>query len=141
MYLSSFYKLKFEKYMFNAKVFGPFAISAALWCTFLLIQSAGSSTPHFITLSTPISSHQARVSPVESQKKIFEETDEYHKHRKSAKIFTKNYHLKKIYLYLWETRTCILDLLSGSSYKNIANNHILKYSSLCFKFCVEVGYK
>lgn len=37
MYLSSFYKLKFEKYAFNARVFAPFAIPAVLWCISLLI--------------------------------------------------------------------------------------------------------
>ncbi len=31
MYLSSFYKLKFEKYTFNAKVYGPFLAPVGLW--------------------------------------------------------------------------------------------------------------
>ena len=32
MYLSSFYKLKFEKYITNGRVYGTFALPATLWC-------------------------------------------------------------------------------------------------------------
>jgi hypothetical protein len=31
VYLSSFYKMKFEKYTFNGKVFLPFAVPGVLW--------------------------------------------------------------------------------------------------------------
>jgi hypothetical protein len=31
MYLSSFYKIKFEKYVFNSKIFLPFAGPVAAW--------------------------------------------------------------------------------------------------------------
>jgi hypothetical protein len=33
MYLPSFYKWKFERYAFNARMFLPFGAAAGLWCT------------------------------------------------------------------------------------------------------------
>jgi len=41
MYLSSFYKLKFEKYTFNSQMFGPFAIPGVLWGKSQTIQLCG----------------------------------------------------------------------------------------------------
>lgn len=56
MYLPSFYKLKFEKYTFNTRIFGSFAIPAVLWGTPSHTQVCGSSTPPSTTPSTPTSS-------------------------------------------------------------------------------------
>jgi hypothetical protein len=86
MYLSSFYKLKFEKYMFNAKVYGPFAIPAVLWCNAAPIQSDGSSIRHSTTLSTLISSLQAGESPAESRRRKFERMINIIKIRLFAKL-------------------------------------------------------
>jgi hypothetical protein len=33
MYLPSFYKIKFEKYVANVKIFGGFVVPVGLWCT------------------------------------------------------------------------------------------------------------
>lgn len=41
MYLSSFYKIKFEKYVFNGKMFLPFAAPVALWGKRCGIQECG----------------------------------------------------------------------------------------------------
>ena len=38
MYLPSFYKLKFERYTFNAKMFLPFAAPVVPWCKLSLTQ-------------------------------------------------------------------------------------------------------
>ena len=76
MYLSSFYKLKFEKYVFNAKVFGPFAGAAGLWGTSFLIKRFGSYTHLFTTWSTLISSLLQEVWSAESLK-ISERMIEY----------------------------------------------------------------
>jgi len=37
MYLPSFYKMKFEKYTFNGRVFLPFAAPGVLWGNFIII--------------------------------------------------------------------------------------------------------
>jgi hypothetical protein len=69
MYLPSFYKLQFEKYMFNVKRAGMFAIPVVLWSIFLLIlQSDGPSTPTSTTPSTLTSSHPPEESREEHDK-------------------------------------------------------------------------
>ena len=67
MYLPSFYKVQFEKYIFNTKRAGMFAIPVVLWRKiFLIIQSDGPSTPTSTTATTPISSHLPEESKEES---------------------------------------------------------------------------
>lgn len=68
MYLPSFYKLKFEKYTFNSRIWGSFAIPGALWGTPTLTQRSGSSTPRSTTASTPTSSPPHAESPAESSR-------------------------------------------------------------------------
>ena len=68
MYLPSFYKVQFEKYIFNTKRAGMFAIPVVLWRKiFLIIQSDGPSTPTSTTASTLTSSHLPEESKEESE--------------------------------------------------------------------------
>lgn len=68
MYLPSFYKLQFEKYVFNAKRIGLFAIPAVLWSKIFDYnsQSDGHSILNFTTPSTPTSIPQPEESKEES---------------------------------------------------------------------------
>ncbi len=62
MYLPSFYKLQFEKYLFNSKRAGMFMIPVVLWSKqFNLFQLDGHSILIFITLSILTFSHQPEV--------------------------------------------------------------------------------
>jgi hypothetical protein len=66
MYLPSFFKVQFEKYVFNTKRAGMFAIPVVLWSNiFLIIQSDGPSTPISTTASTLTSSHPPEESKEE----------------------------------------------------------------------------
>lgn len=68
MYLPSFYKVQFEKYIFNTKRAGMFAIPVVLWRkTFIIIQSDGHSTLTSTTASTLTSSHPPEESKEESK--------------------------------------------------------------------------
>ena len=72
MYLSSFYKLKFERYTFNARMFGAFLPVAGLWGNCPVMQSLGSYI-HLSTIwSTLTSSHHPEESKEESSKKSFD---------------------------------------------------------------------
>ena len=68
MYLSSFYKIKFEKYAFNMKRAAPFAIAPLIWGKFLLTQSSGHSGPTSTTPSILTSSPQQEECKEESSK-------------------------------------------------------------------------
>lgn len=66
MYLPSFYKVQFEKYLFNAKRAGMFAIPIVLWSkTFIIFQSDGHSILNSTTPFTLTSSHQPEESKEE----------------------------------------------------------------------------
>lgn len=41
MYLSSFYKIKFEKYVANSRMFLPFAGPVACWGTCVISEACG----------------------------------------------------------------------------------------------------
>ena len=45
MYLPSFYKMKFERYSFNARMFLPFLGPVVPWCNHCATQLFGSCTP------------------------------------------------------------------------------------------------
>lgn len=69
MYLPSFYKLKFEKYISNCRTFAGFAVPAGLWCSSFPTQASGSYTTPSTTASTPTSSLPNAESSAESLKK------------------------------------------------------------------------
>jgi len=69
MYLPSFYKVQFEKYLFNTKRVGMFMIPVVLWSkTFIIFQSDGHSILNSTTPFTLTSSHQPEESKEESYK-------------------------------------------------------------------------
>lgn len=69
MHLPSFYKLQFEKYLFNVKRVGVFMIPIACWSNyFFIIQLDGHSILNFTTLSTLTSFHPPEESKEELKK-------------------------------------------------------------------------